>query len=91
MVHIERLRAHPDNKTKQNMQRDGEQAADQIEALLKDAERWRVLRDRCMWMTFIAPGLVRVAFRIPGEWTRVIETGNDLDDLVDATLAPTSG
>ena len=44
MVDLRRLRAHPDNKTKQAMQRDCEQAADELEALRKDAERYRVLR-----------------------------------------------
>ena len=33
MIDLKRLRAHPDNKTKQAMQRDCEQAADELEAL----------------------------------------------------------
>jgi hypothetical protein len=33
MVDLQRLRAHPDNKTKQAMQRDCEQAADELEEL----------------------------------------------------------
>ena len=45
MVNIERLRAHPDNKTKQAMQRDCELAADEIESLRNDAERYRWLRE----------------------------------------------
>ena len=57
---------------------------------LRDAKRWRVLRDRCVWMTFIAPDLVRLAFRVPVQWTRSIETGSDLDALVDAALAQTN-
>lgn len=40
-----RLMAHPDNKTKQAMQHDCEQAAAEIAALRKDAERYRWLRD----------------------------------------------
>ena len=39
-----RLMAHPDNKTKQAMQHDCEQAAAELEALRKDAERYRKLR-----------------------------------------------
>ena len=46
MVNIERLRAHPDNKTKQAMQHDCELAADEIESLCKDAERYRWLEAR---------------------------------------------
>lgn len=46
MIDLRRLRAHPDNKTKQAMQRDCEQAADELEALRKDAERYRWLRDK---------------------------------------------
>ena len=72
------------------MQHDGEQAADQIDELLKDAGRWRLLRDRCVWMTFLSPDLVRLAFRVPVQWMRVIETGGDLDALVDAALAQTT-
>lgn len=44
MVDLKRMRSHPDNKTKQAMQRDCEEAADAIEALYKDAERYRWLR-----------------------------------------------
>ena len=33
MVDLKRLRAHPDNKTKQAMQRDCEQAADELQSL----------------------------------------------------------
>ena len=61
------------------------------EALFKDAERWRGLRDRCVWMTFLSPDLVRVSFRVPVQWTRVIETGGDLDGLADAALAGWAG
>ena len=76
MAHIERLQTHPGNETERSMQR--------------DAERWRVLRDQCVWMTFISPDLVRLAFRVPVQWTRGIETGSDLDALVDAALAQTN-
>ena len=61
-----------------------------IESLRKDAGRWRLLRDRCVWMTFLSPDLVRLAFRVPVQWTRVIETGGDLDALADAALAQTN-
>ena len=56
----------------------------------RDAERWQMLRDRCVWMSFISPDLVRLAFRVPVQWTRSIETGSDLDALVDAALAQTN-
>ena len=43
MVSIERLRAHPENKTKQARQRDCELAADEIESLRKDSKRLEFL------------------------------------------------
>ena len=55
--------------------------------LRKDAERWRVMRDRCAWTMVSNRGIVRVAFRVPVEWEDVAETGDDLNDLADAALA----
>jgi len=45
---IQRLRMHPDNKTKQAMQRDGEQAADIIARLMAERDAARAdERERC--------------------------------------------
>ena len=60
---------------------------DEIRELKKDAERWRVMRDRCAWAMASNRGIVRVAFRVPVEWEDVAETGDDLNDLADAALA----
>ena len=57
------------------------------DVLRKDAERWRVMRDRCAWTMTSANGIVRVAFRVPVELEEVAETGDDLNDLADAALA----
>ena len=57
------------------------------DALRKDADRWRVMRDRCAWTMVSNRGIVRVAFRVPVEWEDVLETGDDLNDLADAALA----
>ena len=60
---------------------------DKMWELKKDAERWRVMRDRCAWTMVSANGLVRVAFRVPVEWENATETGDDLNRLADAALA----
>ena len=57
------------------------------DALRKDGERWRVMRDRCAWTMVSNRGIVRVTFRVPVEWEDVAETGDDLNDLADAALA----
>ena len=64
-----------------------DQVAAKCDALRNDAERWRVMRDRCACTMTSANGLVRVAFRVPVEWEDVTETGDDLNDLADAALA----
>ena len=57
------------------------------DALRKDAERWRVMRDHVPWTMVSNMGIARVAFRVPVEWENVTETGDDLNDLADAALA----
>ena len=67
------------------------QVAAKWDAIRNDAERWRVMRDRCAWTMVSNRGIVRVTFRVPVEWEDVAETGDDLNDLADAALAPPWG
>lgn len=79
-----RLMAHPDNKTKQAMQHDCEQAAAELEALRKDAERYRWLRDRhdvlCRMYTAQGLGLDLSAV--------YVRSAEQLDGVIDAAMAP---
>jgi hypothetical protein len=87
VVDLKRMRSHPDNKTKQAMQRDCEEAADAIEALYKDAERYRWMRDRCPWTMCSAHAVTRLALRMPIDYQCHTEDKNDMDAAIDASMA----
>jgi hypothetical protein len=88
MVDLKRMRSHPDNKTKQAMQRDCEEAADAIEALYKDAERYRYLRNRNPTDVLQTSGDAAGCWiDCDAEETLTLLTGEDADAAIDAAMA----
>lgn len=56
------------------------------DSMVRDAGRYRWLRDRCAWTMCSASGMVRLAYRLPIDFRHDDETADEMDQAVDEAM-----